>query len=734
MWASKAFYPEQMSKYRVVSCDGTHINEAASLKAAYPQIVTLRYFSPMAYQGEVWSMPFLGTGSATDGTNVYAGHWLYLVGTTITSSLGAGDTTVNVADASSFFVGQYVVMYDAPAGNFQNPEHAYVAAVSQINKTITISQRGLHSTAQTHATGSIIAAHEFDDNENLLGQWSYNQSSLCPKDANGLTLGEVMADWLRDNLNRNSAGNIVNAYDGVVFDTDGWKCASRDDVDNNLVADGGFAGETNTWNVGLESFYARLRGYYPNKILSGGSPNSLGFKTLNGTQMEGLPTTKHLAYPPDYSIEDELMQKYSRHMHHQVTGPVFCEAKSKTPILLYDPKIATDNKPFRFSFAITLMEDGYYANGGFEHWFDEYAVEVNPNSVNFGRAIASYSLNETNVRAHLGWLGKPSGPKYRLYDSKIFAASNSLIGNGGLETNIDGWSTDQHHAVNSVNLSQDNTTSAEGTASLHASKMNNYSQSWGGAKIYAPAVTLLANTQYTICFSAKSSEFRQLSLRMENMEQQFYIDTTWARYVACFTTTSLGSFNPTFLVGEQNTEVWIDAVYVFIANADIFRRDFDKGIIIANATPFPKIISLGASYRRIKGTGQDPINNGKTISTVTIAPYDAAILLKKPGVQYFNQPIASVFVSDETIQKSNAFISAFPNPAANILQINFSGFTGKLEMEVADMSGRIIMRKNIFANYGTNKEQVNVTPFSPGMYILIIKSPDKTLTTKFIKE
>jgi hypothetical protein len=259
------------------------------------------------------------------------------------------------------------------------------------------------------------------------------------------------------------------------------KTSGRGIINNDLIPDGGMIGEENTWNTGIEAFYARLRGYYPTALLSGGSPNSQGFATLNGTQMEGLPTRKHLDYPPDYTILDELMQKYSMHMHHQGIGPVYCEDKSKTPTLLYDPQIAPDNRPFRLSFGMTLMEDGYYGNGGYDHWFDEYAVNINQGSPDYGKALASTPLDESQVRAHLGWLGNPLGPRYRIYDSSEFAVSKTLLANGGVETNLSGWSVSQRRGVNTVDINLDNTTSAEGLLSLHASKMKTYSPVIAGA-------------------------------------------------------------------------------------------------------------------------------------------------------------------------------------------------------------------------------------------------------------
>jgi len=726
------FTAEQMSKYRVVSSDGTHINEAALLKQEYPNVVSLRYFRPTLYQAEMWSMPFLGTGPATAGKNVYAGHWLYLAGTKTLNDINSTDSNVKVEDISNFTIGTYVVIYDAPAGSFKNAEHAYVADINTSTKTIKLSKRGSYSSATYHAANSIIATHVFDaeDDDIFVGGWSYNLSSHCPRDANGKTLVEAMADWLGVNLNKNSAGTIVNAYDGIIFDTDGWRTAAQNDVNDDLIPDGGFFDSVNTWNVGLETLYSRVRNYFPNSFIVSGSPNSRGFSTLNGTQMEGLPATYHLVYPPVYTIMDELMQKYSMHMHHQGVSPVFCECKSKIPTLLYDPGIAKDNSPFRFSFAMTMMEDGYYANGGYDHWFDEYAVNINKSSKDYGTAILSNDLDESQVRANVGWLGFPLGARYRIYDHVKFNDAHNLIKNGSLEHNLNGWSANIRFKKYAVNFNKDKKTSAEGSASFHASPMNVYSSGTQGAKIYAPAVKLKAGKQYTICFSAKASKLRASTLQFANMQQEFYFTTEWLKYVACFTADASGEFSPTFLIGQENSDIWLDAVYVFEGNADIFRRDFDNGIVIANATPDTVHIDLGGRFQRIKGTGQDPINDGSIIRKVRLAPYDAAILVRPVTNQTKASSPSNIAANAD--KKNQSFVKASPNPVTSVLNVDFAITGQDIELEIISMSGQKVLRKHLTAQ-GIANEKINVANIQAGMYYLLIKSNSEKLTAKFEK-
>ncbi|MEK9152547.1 MAG: hypothetical protein AAB692_04220, partial [Patescibacteria group bacterium] len=61
------------------------------------------------------------------------------------------------------------------------------------------------------------------------------------------------------------------------------------------------------------------------------------------------------------------------------------------------------------------------------------------------------------------------------------------------------------------------------------------------------------------------------------------------------------------------------------------RRDFERGVVIVNATKETKQVALGEELERIHGTQAPHVNNGSIVDTVTIAPEDGAVLLKTVG-------------------------------------------------------------------------------------------------------
>lgn len=255
--------PMRLSKWDIVSFHGAELARAAQTQAINPDVMILRMFNPRSYIGynqanceQPVHMPFNSSGGSTAGCSIFAGHWLYTPGTTLSSTMSSTSTTALVNDPSRVKVGQYVVIYDAPTGSFKNAEHAQVTAIDTAAKRITFS-RGFKSIPSAHPAGAIMAMHELGLGYAGGGTdprlWAFNISSTSPRDVNGRTIGEAMAVWIANNLHKNSKGITVNGVtvDGILFDTDVhfyWN-SNPVDLDNDLVADtnGTGADGTNLW-------------------------------------------------------------------------------------------------------------------------------------------------------------------------------------------------------------------------------------------------------------------------------------------------------------------------------------------------------------------------------------------------------------------------------------------------------------------------------------------------------
>jgi hypothetical protein len=102
----------------------------------------------------------------------------------------------------------------------------------------------------------------------------------------------------------------------------------------------------------------------------------------------------------------------------------------------------------------------------------------------------------------------------------------------------------------------------------------------------------------------------------------------WVRRVMTFTADSTSNSAVVFQVGQESVPFLLDEVYLFEGNANVFKREFEHGLVVVNATGGTRNIPLGGTYLRIRGTGQDAVNDGSRVTSVTLAANDAAILVK----------------------------------------------------------------------------------------------------------
>ena len=640
---------ERFSKFHVIATQAGIMDQVAVLQARYPQLMYFRMLNPHSYLdyndeddgvpcSQSHGIPFNGTASSTGNCNVYAGHWLYQPGTRTTQTINTTQTSVRVNDASRFTPGHYAVIYNSPAGSFGNAEHVKITARNNSTNTLTI-QRGYKSQARSHGSNSIIAQHSVGDTKsNDRRNWVYNMSTQSPRDGANRRYIDHLSNWFAQNYKKDRLGRTVNInVSGFLFDTDYHfeTESAKADVNNDLILDHGISASGSNWyGAGVDYFYSRLRTSFPNLIIVGGVRNSRGFSHINGVQMEGFPSYSDFpSATPDYTRMSTLLAMYTYQSRHRVNGPAHTHVLNKTPTRLYPFGAATrpnTNAPFRLAFGMTLLEDGYF---GYQNtpsypdiWFDEYAVDVTPGSANYGRTVASNPNNEAQIRAHMGWLGKPTGLRQRLYSDTEFAPNKSLISNGTFDSNINGWSGKRL----TVSRRTGGSNVKDGSGALHATQHSPYQRDFWETQIKSPPVTVTRNTQYTLVFSAKSSSIRDISVGVGSHGERFMLGPQWQRFVVPFTAKNNSTAPINFNVGRENSEIWLDSVHVFKGNANVFRRDFDNGIVVVNATPNSRTINLNGTFKRINGT-QDNVNNGATVTSVTLPAYDAAVLVRPAG-------------------------------------------------------------------------------------------------------
>ena len=649
----------EYGKYHFIDGHGSVFQRVEDIQSDFSSdTMLLRHISARAYQGFganfcriSTGIAFESTGSVTQGgpesvgCDVFAGHWLYKAGTTLAEPVTAQAEAVRVVDPSRLVPGQYVVIYDAPAGSFRNAEHAEVVDVDNGTGMVSLRQRGFKSTARARVAGAIIATH-------MLGQgtdpqlWAFNTSTQCPVDGDGDTFGSFYAKWLQQNYDRYHAGTRTTAnLAGILFDADIYfeLDASNADYNNDLDVDNGISAAGVNWQgEGLDEFYAATRALLPNLHILTGMHDGRGYESNNGLQMESWLDIGNADYDPNpqYRQLNSMFAFYLFNMAERGIKPPLVHNLTKTPTRLYSGGKQTDsNAPFRLALAMTLMEDGYFgthSNQAGDAWWDEFAVDVDSGSPNYGEAVDKSNLR--GIAEHRGWLGQPLGKFFRVYDGPAFAPSESLLGNGSFDGSVNNWV-----AVNTTISASAN--AFEGSGALKASFMRSYTRDPSGTFLRSEQIALDAGTEYTIAFTARASAKKDVRVILGSFNEKMPIGENWRRYVMSFRQSGNANSALRFQLGREDSEFWVDSVYVFAGSANLLRRDFQNGIALANATPLAKTVELGGEFLKISGAQDPDINDGSRVTSLTLAPYDG-VLLVRPDESELPPPPAAGRIGD----------------------------------------------------------------------------------------
>ncbi|TAK50570.1 MAG: T9SS type A sorting domain-containing protein [Saprospiraceae bacterium] len=90
-------------------------------------------------------------------------------------------------------------------------------------------------------------------------------------------------------------------------------------------------------------------------------------------------------------------------------------------------------------------------------------------------------------------------------------------------------------------------------------------------------------------------------------------------------------------------------------------------------------------------------------------------------------------IANSTIEASEIQITVFPNPANDLLRLEFPPSNmGKTLMSISDMGGKIVA-ENIFQVQGSGFEEVNIWHLPKGTYILRLTNTETDFKTIFSK-
>ena len=149
---------------------------------------------------------------------------------------------------------------------------------------------------------------------------------------------------------------------------------------------------------------------------------------------------------------------------------------------------------------------------------------------------------------------------------------------------------------------------------------------------------VVTGTQYTLSFWAKGDADQRIAVWVQEQEMPWDnrihfgavpLTDEWKRYelpgLAVSGDTDARLY---FGLGESPGTTWLDDVSLQMGSRDVWRRDYEGGVVLVNATSEPRVIDLGGVYQKIDGVQDPATNDGSQVTSVTLAPYDGLILLR----------------------------------------------------------------------------------------------------------
>ena len=569
--------------------------------------------------------------------NIPSQWFLTQVGSTLSADVSAAQTTLPL-ETVSIHDGDKELELFAPGDTvLLEGESALVKSVDKTNRTLTV-QRGYVRPAAAHKAGARIAAHiSFWPNS-----WLLNLSTLSPT---GVADPAVGAERWADYNARQGAQLLVDPrWAGILVDRsdpdEAWLIGNSTarsidpDHSNRLLND--YGDFDAAWNEGLRSYLDQLRAALgPQRIiyLNWGIPH---YTAVNGNNFEGFPDDDGFRNWHSLTLGPTASGSYFEWMEHALqpnltmletyedeSGPQPDDADGY-PNRCNDPDFTPNYRKMRFGLTTALLNDGYFSyemntegHGSLcLMWFDEY----------------------DNAGARRGYLGHPLGAAQRV--TPKLSTPNLLAPHGAVDEDLlmTTWKTSAEIGYELTALMDDKNPAA-GESAVRLDILKAQGVDWRAAFSYAP-VPLSKGTEYTLTFQARADRPHTVTVWAQQDHYpwdnwlwfgEFNLTADWRQFELPMV--SLGNDKQArllFGVGSAAGSVWLDEISLQEGNNDVWRRDFEHGIVLVNATAQVVTVPLGGNYVKIDGKQDRSVNDGAAVNQVTLPPQDGIILLKMP--------------------------------------------------------------------------------------------------------
>jgi len=568
--------------------------------------------------------------------NIPPQWFLTQVGSTLSADVNAAQTTLPVAALSIQDGGKELELFAPGDTLLLEGESALVEKVDKANRTLTV-QRGYVRPAAAHKAGARIAAHiSFWPNS-----WLLNLSTLSPIGVADSAVGaERWADY-----NARQGAQLLNdpRWAGILVDRsdpdESWLIGNSTarsidpDQSNRLLSD--YSAFDSAWNEGLRVYLDELRAAVGSQriiYLNWGIPH---YTAVNGNNFEGFPDGDGFRNWHSLTLGPTASGSYFEWMrqarqpnltmletYEDESGPKPDDADGYAN-RCNDPDFTPNYRKMRFGLTTALLNDGYFSyemntegHGSLcLMWFDEY----------------------DNAGAGRGYLGLPLGAAQQV--TPKLGTPNLLVepAGGAGEDLLAAWETSAEIGYElTAALDDENPVAGESAVRLDVLKAQGVD--WRAAFSYAP-VALQKNKEYTLTFQARADQPRTVTVWAQQNHYPwdnwlwfgaFNLTAEWQQFE--LPTASLGDDKQArllFGVGSATGSVWLDEINLQEGNNDVWRREFEHGIVLVNATAQAVTLPLGGNFVKIDGQQDRTVNDGAEVNQVTLPPQDGIILLKQ---------------------------------------------------------------------------------------------------------
>lgn len=447
--------------------------------------------------------------------------------------------------------------------------------------------------------------------------------NLAKRDANGRFIVAEGLAALLDTV-------IVQSgqWDGIFFDVYCqsllWTQDATHQIDYSAAGYASISAFDAGWQAGADTLANRIRRLAGgNAILVGNCAGPAHEVSFNGWMRENFPFQDGGTWYANVTSEPDGYFANDANFQQPAHNYIFSALQGGTT-----NQYSSENaRRVRFGLATAALGDGFGVFGPsnrdvttapyHQWWYDEYAVDL----------TTGHSATDL---AHTGWLGQPTAARYQ----QIWAGTNpDASTNPGFETNVtSGW-TFGHFAPAVATISRDATTAAVGSASCHIQVTTASTVDWQVNLTTTGSLPVFVGNSYSVTFWAKASAPRVMPITATvsgggaAATSSITLGTTWKQYQVILLPTSNAQASLEFFLGTQTGDVWFDDVHFQQGATNVYRRDFQNGLVLVNPSDQSLQVPVGAGFKRILGTIDPLTNDGSTVTTVTVPANDAIFLI-----------------------------------------------------------------------------------------------------------